>query len=393
MYKRALAIEEKALGPDHPDVAVALNNLADLYQAQGRYADAEPLYKRALAIREKTLGPDHPDVAISLNNLAELYRAQGRYADAEPLYKRALAIREKTLGPDHPDVAVSLNSLANLYRTQGRYSDAIPIVRRTISQNSARKTVALDVLYGSQSQKLITPNQALEAGYTVLQSSTSSAADEAISQLAARFEAGTNELAQLVRNDQDLTAEAERLDKSVVAALSKAPAERNHTMEDGIRKRIDEIKVERNKLQDIFNQRFPDYVALSKPQPLTIERTQKLLADDEALVTVDLDKSSYIWVITKDRAEWKELSVSAEAVSKEVETLRAGLNPDSPRAFDRNLAYQLYQQVLGPIEKIISQKRRLSFVVDGALTSLPPQVLITGDPGDKELSSARLAHA
>ena len=61
--------------------------------------------KRALAIREKALGPDHPDVAVSLNNLAGLYAYQGRYADAEPLFKRALAIREKALGPDHPDVA------------------------------------------------------------------------------------------------------------------------------------------------------------------------------------------------------------------------------------------------------------------------------------------------
>ena len=58
---------------------------------EGRYADSDPLYKRALAIREKALGPDHPDVAQSLNNLADLYRAQGRHADAEPLYKRALA--------------------------------------------------------------------------------------------------------------------------------------------------------------------------------------------------------------------------------------------------------------------------------------------------------------
>ena len=122
---------------------------------------------------------------------------------------------------------------------------------------------------------------------------------------------------------------------------------------------------------------------MSKPQPLAIEQTQELLADDEALVAVDLDKSSYIWVVTKDRVEWKELPVSAEEVSKEVETLRAGLNPKSPRPFDRNLAYWLYQQVLGPIEKIISQKRRLSFVFDGALTGLPPQVLITSDPGDR----------
>ena len=96
----------------------SLNNLAVLYQGQGRYAEAEPLYKRALAIREKALGPDHPDVAASLNNLAVLYAAQGRYADAEPLYKRSLAIREKVFGPDHSDVALSLNNLAAVRRAR-----------------------------------------------------------------------------------------------------------------------------------------------------------------------------------------------------------------------------------------------------------------------------------
>ncbi len=57
-------------------------------------------------------------MAASLNNLAELYRAQGQYAQAEPLYKRSLAIVEKALGPDHPNVATSLNNLALLYKTR-----------------------------------------------------------------------------------------------------------------------------------------------------------------------------------------------------------------------------------------------------------------------------------
>jgi tetratricopeptide (TPR) repeat protein len=91
LLQRALAVREKALGPDHPDVAVALNDLALLYERQGRYADAEPLYKRALAINEKGLGPDHPVVATYLNNLAELYRAQGRYADAEQMQNRSFS--------------------------------------------------------------------------------------------------------------------------------------------------------------------------------------------------------------------------------------------------------------------------------------------------------------
>jgi CHAT domain-containing protein/Flp pilus assembly protein TadD len=387
LYKRALAIREKAVGPDHSDVALSLNNLASLYVVQGRYADAEPLFKRSLAITEKALGADHPNVAASLNNLAELYRAQGRYADAEPLYKRSLVIKEKALGPDHASVALSLNNLAELYRAEGRYVDALPIVQRTISQNSANKSVALPVLFGSQSGKLLTSAEALNASYTVLQRSVSSAAGEAVSKLAARLAVGNNELAQLVRKDQDLSAEADRLDKSIVAAVSKPPAERNTSAEDQIRKRIDEIKSERDKLQDVINQRFPDYAALSKPQPLTIEQTHALLADDEALVTIDLDKKSYVWVITKDRAEWKELTINAEDVSESIETLRTGLNPNSPKPFDRNLAYQLYRRVLGPIEEVISKKARLSFVFDGALTSLPPQLLIKRDPDGKGLNS------
>ena len=126
LYKRALAIAEKTLGPDHLQVAIFLNNLADLYRLQGRYAESEPLSKRALAI-EKVLGPDHPQAATTLNNLALLYQDQGQYEEAELLYKRSLAIREKALGPHHPEVATSLNNLAALYDAQGRYEEAEPL--------------------------------------------------------------------------------------------------------------------------------------------------------------------------------------------------------------------------------------------------------------------------
>ncbi len=136
LYRRSLAISEKALGPDHPDVALSLNNLAVLLGDQGQYAAAEPLNRRSLAIREKALGPDHPDVALSLNNLAGLLRAQGQYAAAGPLYRRSLAIREKALGPDHPAVATSLNNLAGLLSAQGQYSSAVFVLDRSLKSES-----------------------------------------------------------------------------------------------------------------------------------------------------------------------------------------------------------------------------------------------------------------
>ena len=64
-----------------------------------------------MKIRKASLGPEHPDVADSLNNLANNYVDQGRYAEAEPLYKRCVKIREKIYGPEHPSVASSLYSL------------------------------------------------------------------------------------------------------------------------------------------------------------------------------------------------------------------------------------------------------------------------------------------
>ena len=133
LYQRSLTILEKVLGPEHPNVATSLNNLALLYDAQGKYEEAEPLYQRSLTIREKVLGPEHPDVATSLNNLALLYDAQGKYEEAEPLFQRSLTIREKVLGPEHPDVATSLNNLAALYRAQGKYEEAEPLYQRSLT--------------------------------------------------------------------------------------------------------------------------------------------------------------------------------------------------------------------------------------------------------------------
>ncbi|WP_437542202.1 tetratricopeptide repeat protein [Sorangium sp. So ce367] len=133
LFRRALAIREKALGSEHRNVAISLNNMAALLYAKGDYAAVEPLLRRALAILEKALGPEDPDVAISLNNLAELLVAKGDYTAAEPFFRRALAISEKVLGPEHPLVAISLYNLAGLFFRKGDYAAAEPLYRRALA--------------------------------------------------------------------------------------------------------------------------------------------------------------------------------------------------------------------------------------------------------------------
>src|SRR5207245_8375472 len=101
-----------------------LDRVAGHLQARAEFGLAKPLYERALKIRERVLGPDHPDTATSLNNLALLLRDQGELAAARPLLERALTISERVQGPDHPDTAASLSTLASLLQHQGELAAA-----------------------------------------------------------------------------------------------------------------------------------------------------------------------------------------------------------------------------------------------------------------------------
>jgi tetratricopeptide (TPR) repeat protein len=103
---KLLSIDRRSTIEMRSHVSQILNNLALVYERQGKYGEAEGLYQRALAIREKALGRDHPDVAQTLHNLANVYLSQGKYGEAEGLYQRALAIREKALGRDHLELTI-----------------------------------------------------------------------------------------------------------------------------------------------------------------------------------------------------------------------------------------------------------------------------------------------
>lgn len=388
LFKRALAIYEKAAGPEHPAVATLLNNLGQVEKVQGRYAEAEPGIRRSLAIREKVLGREHPDVARSLNNLADLYERQGRYADAEPLYRRAAAIRQSALGPDHPDLATSLNNLAYLYQLEGRSADALPIVETTIANGRAQPRVALPVLLAAQRQQLLADGKALDDALVVVQRATQSSAASAVNKLAVRLAAGTDRLAQLVRRDQDLAAEAEALDKSLLSAVSKDRAKRDTAAEQRSRARLAAIATERAGLQKTFASEFPDYAALSNPLPMTARDIQSLLSADEAMVLFGVaEKQSFVFALTRDAVDWKPVALGADALSAKVAAFRRGLDigkavdaTGKTGLFDLALANELYAALLGPVESLIKDKRSLLVAPAGSLTALPFHLLVTEPP-------------
>ncbi len=120
LYARSLAIREKKLGAEHLDVAVSLNNLGALYDAQDQFDKAEPFYRRALEIRQKLLPPESLDLAQSFSNLGELYLATHNNEKAEPLLQKAYAIRQAALSDKNPDRVAAKHDLWAVYMSRGR---------------------------------------------------------------------------------------------------------------------------------------------------------------------------------------------------------------------------------------------------------------------------------
>ena len=105
----------------HPDTLTRRNNLAFALNAQGKNAETEAEHRARIAIGERVLGAEHPDVAISYYNLAicleapaQGARAKAKKAEALAFARRALAIRKKILGDGHPATQRAQAVLADL---------------------------------------------------------------------------------------------------------------------------------------------------------------------------------------------------------------------------------------------------------------------------------------
>ncbi|MEM9459377.1 MAG: serine/threonine-protein kinase [Myxococcota bacterium] len=131
--QRAIVIRKKAFGPDHPSVASGLSNLGHSFFLEGNNDSAKSYYRRALAIWEKALGSAHPDVAMGLSSMGNVFFREGDYKSAKVYHQRALVIREKALGREHPKVAASLLSLGNVFGRDGDYKSASSYHRRALA--------------------------------------------------------------------------------------------------------------------------------------------------------------------------------------------------------------------------------------------------------------------
>ena len=118
-YTKVLAIREKVLPENHPDIATSYNNVGYAYGELGDHKKQLEYYLKALGIREKVLPENHPDIAASYNNVCSAYSDLGDRKKALEYLLKALAIREKVLPENHPVIATSYNNVGHAYGELG----------------------------------------------------------------------------------------------------------------------------------------------------------------------------------------------------------------------------------------------------------------------------------
>ena len=410
LLARALAILEAALGPDHPDVATALNNLGFLYRDEGRRPEAERLFARALAIREKALGAEHPDVAQSLNSLALIQQEQGRTGEAAALLQRSLAILEKAIGKDHPTAAATLDQFAGLHAATRNFADALACSRLATAAVLAHAAVENAAAPAPDGAGLVTrrmdyfvhhvanaaaaersaPAGSPGLGGEVLimaQWARQSAAAAAVEEMSLRVAAGSDALAALVRERQDLSAAWRERDKALIAAFGRG-GERDAAAIAALRTELATIERKLAANTARLEREFPEYTALAGGKPLAAEEVQQLLRPDEVLLFwLTGEAESYVFALTRDRFEWHSLNISEKELADKVARLRAGLDlerlealPAGAARFDLALAHELYGTLIGPVESLVKDKRHILAVPSGPLASLPLHVLVTETP-------------
>jgi hypothetical protein len=130
--ERVLELDRRSLGENNPETLSMMNDLAMLYQRQGRYAESESLEAKAIETRRRLLGEQDPRLLVEMGNLAFLYMNEGKFAQAAKLLTNVLKVQQGVNGETHPDTLFTMINMGMLYRSEGKYAQAEPIVAKVV---------------------------------------------------------------------------------------------------------------------------------------------------------------------------------------------------------------------------------------------------------------------
>ena len=433
LFRRALKIEQAVLGPNHVFSASGNANLGDVSLARGHWAPARDFYRETIRL---ITGQDTSYEILRRMVETEIREFRDTFVGlcrtlwqlrSEPGSDKAAMIEETFVAGQLAWQTSAASALAKMTARLGTSDTELGRRIRTV-QDNADKVLALH----DEDQKLLTEWHAVQMANTAY----STALEEFRAASIARNRDQAPNIKRQTELVQRMTAlldqcppgqkkagcESADRDRGVIGKELRELNEANgkgagdimaiharmeaaekalpgygqfNTRRTAVRADIDRAERAAREERAQISRSFPDYVALTDPRPLAVAAVQALLKDDEALVAILVGSTkSFVWALSRRRAEWAEIDVGSDVLAGHVEALRSGLDPLAQQdaegtagskagvvqGFDLGRAHTLYKLVLEPVASVLAGKQHLIVVPTGPLTSIPFQVLITAPP-------------
>jgi len=394
--QRTLGIADEA-----PESVNILSGLGNILVAQRRLKDASEIY----AELDKAIAqwPPQRREAFELNGsrIAALYSA-GQVEEGIKAANALVNRQTARTGAGSFDAASAHGTLAVGYALAGRDADAIrefkaalPILIGTtgesddddstlVAARSARLQRIVEAYIGvlARNQHMLT-DVAVET-FRLADAVRGHSVQKALAASSARMVAKDAALAELARTDQDHARQISAQLGALNNLLALPSDQRDDQTVRAINAAIAKLRDERKAAQQQIKQRFPAYANLIDPKPPTVDDIKASLRSGEALISFYFGQDkSFVWAVPKDGdVAFAEVATTAIELEANVRRLRTALEPQVTMVseippFDVGLAYQLYAQLLKPVEPGWQNSKRLIVVTNGALGELPLALLPT----------------
>ena len=216
-------------------------------------------------------------------------------------------------------------------------------------------------------------------GFEVAQDIGISSAARALLQAAARSGSGDPQLSKLIQQQQSLTEELQQRERTLFGRGGVDPQELASL--ERAKARLDALNAE-------VQRRYPRYAELVRPGAANVRAVQERLKPGEALLYIQPAWNDvYVFAVSKQAFTWHRVQGTAAELDEKVRQLRCVLDgsschlgESSNRPFDRTLAYEIYRDVVAPVEAAIGDSERLYVVASGSMGGLPLALLPTKAP-------------
>lgn len=372
LFEQAYQLRSRLLPSEHPEVQASIHNLAKSLRTNGKIDEAISMYQ----------GIWDTHVIRSDNRARILYELASSFADlgdfegAQAYFEEALKTGRQILEPSHSTMLDITVDFAELLLARGRIQDSLRLLRTADHLGRTDRNTYLLAL--TQKAELAGSESVFDEAFEVGQKTRRSASKSVTELISRRLAAGDDDLAAMIRDEQDLELQLETAHQRLI----EAKVDNDRDLIGFLQSHISESKSDLKRLRQQIADAYPDYEALVRPEPSSAEEAQQALTANEALVVIDTVRGQgldFVWVITPEHRRWVALETGEDEIAELVNRVRATA-VDPSKDFDKKSAHALYQLTLGAHEDLLDDKDHLYFVINGSMASIPVNLLVTHIP-------------